>query len=470
MKQLGLIDIGLLILYTLYLTYIALRYYFGKERSDTENFLLAGRSLTLPAFVATTVTTWYGGILGVGEFSYLYGISNWLVFGIPYYLFALIFALFLAKKARRARLYTIPDKLEIEYGRRAGLVGAIYIFLTTVPAGYVLMLGILLEILFGWSLTVSVLIGAFFSLFYVLSGGFRSVVRTDMAQFGLMFGGFALILGIVSFKYGGFSFLNERLPSDHFVWHGGNSTQYIIVWYFLAMSTLVDPTFYQRCYAAASEKIAQRGIFISIGCWILFDFFSTSVGLYSRALLPELANPAQAFPALALEILPPVAKGLFFLALLATIMSTIDSSSFLAAMTIGRDVIWRIRGEKDEKNVPIYTKFGLILTAILTVVMALWFESIIDFWHHIGSVVTPALLIPLAAGFSDDFKMRPKFALASMIASGLISFFWLTTSYLPIPGQTGEYLWSMEPVFPGLILSSALFMIDRFYYQRQTNC
>ena len=60
--------------------------------SETEDYLIAGRAVTLPALVATLVATWYGGILGVGEFSYTYGVANWVVFGLPYYVFALIFA------------------------------------------------------------------------------------------------------------------------------------------------------------------------------------------------------------------------------------------------------------------------------------------------------------------------------------------------------------------------------------------
>ena len=47
------------------------------------DYLLAGRRLTLPAFVATLVTTWYGGILGIGEYAWRFGISTWLVFGVP---------------------------------------------------------------------------------------------------------------------------------------------------------------------------------------------------------------------------------------------------------------------------------------------------------------------------------------------------------------------------------------------------
>jgi len=100
----------------------------GDENRVRTIFLLAGRTLTLPVFVATLVSTWYGGILGVGEYSYRFGISNWVVFGVPYYIFALVFALFLAKKVRATNLFTIPDRLEQAYDKRTAIAGAILTF------------------------------------------------------------------------------------------------------------------------------------------------------------------------------------------------------------------------------------------------------------------------------------------------------------------------------------------------------
>ncbi len=103
--SLSFIDGALIVLYFAAVVYIGLRAA-QKEKTSTDEFLLAGRALTLPMFVATLVSTWYGGILGVGEFSYMYGVSNWVVFGVPYYVFALVFALFLAKRVRATNLTT----------------------------------------------------------------------------------------------------------------------------------------------------------------------------------------------------------------------------------------------------------------------------------------------------------------------------------------------------------------------------
>src|SRR5258707_242510 len=94
---------------------------FWKRQRGTEDYLIASRKLSLPVFVATLVATWYGGILAVGEFTYQSGLANWTTQGLPYYVFAILFALILAPRVRQAGLYTIPDKLAQAYDRKTAL-------------------------------------------------------------------------------------------------------------------------------------------------------------------------------------------------------------------------------------------------------------------------------------------------------------------------------------------------------------
>ncbi len=169
MVHFGLIDSFLIILYFLAVLYIGFRAV-RRSRNESEDFLLAGRTLTLPMFVATLVSTWYGGILGVGEFSYRFGISNWVVFGVPYYFFALIFALFLAKRIRATNHITIPDKLEASYDRRTALLGGMLTFVLITPAAYVLMVGILVQLIFGLDLATSVGLTTLLTICYLYLG------------------------------------------------------------------------------------------------------------------------------------------------------------------------------------------------------------------------------------------------------------------------------------------------------------
>jgi len=297
MVNLSFIDSALILLYFAAVVYVGFRAA-RRQKSDTDEFLLAGRTLTLPMFVATLVSTWYGGILGVGEFSYNFGISNWVVFGVPYYMFALVFALVLAKRIRATNLHTIPDKLEASYDRKTALLGGVLTFLLVTPAAYVLMLGILVQLIFGIDLTTSILLSTFLTVCYLYAGGFRSDVWANAFEFVMMFIGFAMILPFAYAKFGGFDFIAAHVPPLHLSWHGGNTWQYITVWFFIALWTLVDPAFHQRCYAAKDGATARRGILISILFWFCFDFMTSTTGLYARAALPELDKPLFAYPML----------------------------------------------------------------------------------------------------------------------------------------------------------------------------
>jgi SSS family solute:Na+ symporter len=256
-------------------------------------------------------------------------------------------------------------------------------------------------------------------------------------------------------EYGGLEFLRGNLPADHFTWHGGNSGWYVAVWYLIALATLVEPAFYQRCYAVRNVADARRGILISIACWGLFDFLTTSCGLYARAALPQLDNPVASFPALASMILPAGLLGLFVTALLATVMSTIDSYSFIAASTFGRDIVWRFFKTPGDRTTH-YTRWGLLISTVLAVALALFFRSVVDIWHHFGSVGTPALLIPLFTAHVGRRRMPARHAAISMACCGGLSLVWLLSKNL---SPSGGYWLGLEPIFPGILLSIGFYAV-----------
>ncbi len=70
----------------------------------------------------------------------------------------------------------------------------------------------------------------------------------------------------------------------------------MMVWFLIALWTFADPGFHQRCYAAKDSNTAVKGVLISIILWALFDFLTTSTGLFARAVLPGLDNPVLSFP------------------------------------------------------------------------------------------------------------------------------------------------------------------------------
>jgi SSS family solute:Na+ symporter len=440
------------------------------DRSGAIGFLLAGRPLTLPLFVMTLVSTWYGGVLGVGEFTYRYGISNWVMQGLPYYLFAALFAWFLAPRIRATSLISIPDKLEAEYGRGTALLGSVLTLILMTPAPYLLMLGVLMEMLFGWGLVPGIVVAAAASVSYLFTGGFRADVRTDVVEFCFMFAGFGVILPWCVAGYGGLDFLRANLPPLHFTWHGGNGVQYILVWFFIALWTFVDPSFHQRCYAARDERTARNGILVSIAFWFCFDLMTVTTGLYARAILPDLPDPVMAYPLLAERILPPVAKGMFFAGILATIMSTLNTYAFVSGQTLGRDIFLRFTGplygrrsaaapggvppaggadEGDDRQA-FWTRIGLVGALALSIPMAALIPSVIGIWYTVGTVTIPGLIVPVLCAYSGRWSLSPRQAFIAMAGGWIASTGWWIGGLAAGGGAT---LFGIEPIYPGLAVS-----------------
>jgi SSS family solute:Na+ symporter len=456
MMSLAPVDVVILLAYFGGVLFIGFRAGRKSLRGDAVDFLLAGRTLTTPLFVMTLVSTWYGGILGVGEFSYVYGISNWVIQGVPYYIFAMVFAFLLAGKIRETNLATIPDKLHLSYDRKTAVLGSVLTFLLMTPAPYVLMLAVLLQLVSGWPMLLCLVVGTAATTVYLWFGGFRSDVHTDVFEFVLMFLGFAVIIPFAVSAYGGLEFLVSHLPPLHLTWNGGNSLQFIIVWFFIALWTLVDPSFHQRCYAARSGEVARNGILLSIIFWFVFDAMTATAGLYARAALPGLAQPVMAYPLLAEAILPAGAKGFFYVGMLATIMSTLNTLALVSATTLGRDIVWRIRGTPAGGDEQRLIRWGLVVSALFSIALAIAIPSVIRLWYTIGTVIVPGLLVPLVTSYFERMRVRSAYAFCAMLLGWLTSLGWLLAGWSGGIGRTDFYPLGVEPMYPGLVVSIAV--------------
>ncbi len=470
--HLSVIDWSVIVVYFASVVFVGFRAS-RKARSHLDEYLVAGRSITLPVFVATLVSTWYGGILGVGEFSYRYGISNWFIFGVPYYLFAIIFAVFLAPRVHDAKLHTIPDKLRETFGNRTANMGAFLTLFIVTPAPYVLMIGILVEMMFGWSLTASVIFTTIVSIAYLYTGGLHSDVRTNSVEFIMMYIGFSVILPFCYIHYGGLSFIELHVPPGHLTLTGGNSWQYIIAWFFIASLTLVDPVFHQRCYAAKSGKVARNGILVSTLFWLFFDFMTSTTGLYARAILPHLSQPVMSYPALAEVVLPSFVKGLFYVGMLASIMASLESLTFVSAVTIGKDLLFRLlHGDPNTtdagKRTMRYSQIGILVTAVISVVLALLIPSVIQIWYDLGTVFIPGLLIPLMTSYFPRLQVSPRYTFLSMTFGWVTSLLWLLTGLFEGASTRGGYLLNMQPMYPGLLLSLMFYLVGMVGRHRET--
>jgi SSS family solute:Na+ symporter len=440
-------SLDILIIITFFVSLLIIGFISSKKTtSDSTDYLLSGRKVGLFLFVLINVSTWYGGIIGVGEFTYRYGLVSWFTQGLPYYFFALLFALFFAKKIRAASLFTIPDKLNEVYGKKVALISAIIVFVLVSPAPYLLMVASLISLIFNIPIFIALIVGIILSGSYLLKGGFRSNVYADAYQFFVMFLGFIIIVLACLQNFGGISYLHNKLPPDHLSVTGNASPTFIIVWFLIALWTFADPGFHQRSYAAKNGNVAQKGILISIIFWALFDFLTTTTGLYSKAVLPNLDKPVLAFPLLAENILSSGLKGIFYAAMLATIISTLNSFLFLSATTISRDFIFRINKFSEDNKLKYYTVWGIIISGILSIMIAYLIPSVVEIWYTIGSLFIPGIILPVISAYYENFRISKNILIMEMIGAVILSTIWILIK----PNFSNPIIVEIEPMLVGL--------------------
>jgi solute:Na+ symporter, SSS family len=447
------IDLTLILLYIIAILAIG----FSKRSKTTsdDDYLLAARKLSLPAFIMTLVTTWYGAIFGVGEFIFGYGIVGWITQGLFWYIVYFIFAFYFSKKIHDSGHTTVADHMKECVGKKSAAFGSLITFIMTTPAPYVLSLGLFLNMLLGvpllWSLVLSIGISAL----YVWQGGFRSVVRTDILQFIFMFIGFGLLLAFSIASFGGFDFLVNNLPATHLTFTGGLTWQLIFVWGFLAFWTIVDPNFYARCYAAKDSKTAKKGVLYAIFFWFVFDMLTLFTALYARAAFPD-ADPLFSYLTLAEGVLPLFIQGLFLVTLISIIMSTIDSFLFSSSTIIASDILKKKYPNASLKKL---TRIGIFITLVIALVLALSMQSVIGIIYAIGSVGVSALLIPMLLIFFAKNKLHDTTIFTSMLLSALVAGVWMTHGWIHAEYGWPVYLCGLEPMYVGLGMSAVILLL-----------
>lgn len=425
------------------------------RKAGTADYVLAGRALTLPLFVATLVPSFYGGVLGLGEFTWQHGLSNWLVMALPYYVFSGLYAVFFAGRVRLEPGLTMSDHIERAYDGKLAIFSALLIFLLSSPADELLMIGMLLSHFTGMSLGPAMAAGGILALGFIMAGGLRSDVGANLPQFVVMFAGFAVIVPFAWRKLGPPSALAAKLPAGHLSLMGGMTPLRVAAWWLIAVWTIVDPVFHQRCAAARSPREARNGILASIACWAVFDAMTTLVGLYSRAALPGLHRPLMAYPALADALLPAGARGLFFAGLCSSLLAGLQGRALQSSISLGKDALGRWLRAPDARQERL-AKLALVLAGVLGYFLALWVPSVVGLWYLIGSAVIPGLLLPFIGVYFPERRVAPGWALAASAAGFGMSSAWIAAGRIAGAAPLG-----VDPMFPGLLASAAVWAAGR---------
>jgi SSS family solute:Na+ symporter len=159
----------------------------------------------------------------------------------------------------------------------------------------------------------------------------------------------------------------------------------------------------------------------------VFDICTTLIGLYAKAYLPS-AEPLNASLYYCLHILPHGLKGLFLGAVLATILSTLDSFIFISSTTLMYDL--KFMQSKSKLLSHLVTS---LITGIFTFCIVIFYKGNFEMtWRLLKGVFAACIFPPFILSYFKPYFISTRLFTWSCLGVFASMLIWSLIKPLPI--------------------------------------
>ncbi|KHN54251.1 sodium/pantothenate symporter [Pectobacterium fontis] len=448
---------------------------YAYRRRQAGNFLneyfLGGRSMGGFVLAMTLIGTYVSAssFIGGPGAAYKYGLG-WVLLSMIQLPTMLLSLGILGKKfailARRYNAITLNDMLHARYNSPLLVwFASLSLLVAFIGAMAVQFIGgaRLLETAANIPYDIGLLIFGVTIALYTTFGGFRASVLNDAMQGIVMLIGTVILLVGVIYAAGGLHSAVDKLqqidpmlvsPQGS---HGMLSMPFMAsFWVLVCFGVIGLPNTAVRCISYRDSKALHRGIIIGtivIGILMLGMHLAGALG---RAVMPNLTIPDQVLPALMVNVLPPLAAGIFLAAPMAAIMSNINAHLLQASATIIKDLYLSVRPQQihNERRIKIFSSMTTLLLGLLVLLASLRPPEMIIWLNLLAFGGLEAVFLwPLVLGLYWE-RANAAGALSAMF-TGAICYTLLASFNLQLAGY--------HPIVPSLLLSLMAFTIgNRF--------
>jgi len=357
--NLGFLDYAVFIAF--FMVVIGVSVFKSRKGKTSEDFFLAGRSLTWPiigiSLIAANISTEHfvgmagqgAGIAGMAIASYEWMAAVTLV----------IVAIFFLPKFLKTGIFTIPEYLEYRYNPSARAIMAFYtmvIYVGVTIAAVIYSGGLTLQTLFGdlsnpSHLKLGVWTIGIIAAFYTAWGGLKAVACADLFQgSALILGGvitmvvgFVAVGGVGSFFQHNSGKLHMILPSSHEVlpWTALVIGLWIPNFYYWGLNQYIT----QRTLASKSLKQGQLGVIFAAFIKLFIPFIIIFPGIMAFQLygskLTGSGGTDAAYPMLIRNLITPGIRAFIFAAISGAVISSLASMLNSASTIFTMDLFKR---------------------------------------------------------------------------------------------------------------------------------
>lgn len=295
-------------------------------------------------------------------------------------------------------------------------------------------IGVLLHGFTGLPISAGIWISGGVSLFYITIGGLWADLYTDFLQFGVqVVAGIVLFVAVLNHLGGASSLFTlwDQLPAGHSQAFNGPYTPLFLVGIMAAAMLSYNGGTWNlaaRYIGAPSPTSARRSALLSGALYVIWPLFLFFPMWAAPVLLPNLADPTQAYVLLTQKFLPAGLVGLVLASMFAATMSMTTSDTNTISSVITRDILpimSRNYRDMDQRRALRVARWSTLLFTFVTLVVGVKAEEfggilgLIILWF--GALIGP-VSVPMLFGLLPVYRHADSRTAIASILAGFTAF------------------------------------------------
>jgi Na+/proline symporter len=380
---------------------------------------------------------------------------------------------------------TIMDFFQQRYGTLMSVMGTIAQIIGYFgwTAAQIVAGGAILQALLGWDLSVGMVLVAGIVTIYTMAGGLWADTALDFLQMFLTIAGLLIIftgilwsvggldsfIGMAGAQYTDYPFALAPTQQEGYLGYQGTMGwfYYAAAWMAIGFGSIPAQDYLQRTCAAQNENVAVKSTYIAAFLYITFGVLSPFIGMAAySAIGPEIEADQSQFIliSMAMKYLPPVLVALFVAALASALMSTSDSSMLAGATMFTENIVKVFKPDLSDRSQLFLTRIALLLSGVLSLVIALWAETIYELAVLANTCILVGMVAPYVIGMYWK-KANHIGALTSFLSGSLswaaLSVFYYQETLIICEGDLYCSLWDAVYIAsaPAFVISVISFIV-----------
>ncbi len=462
-------NLVLLILALYFLVIIGIGIFYSRRARSTEDFILAGHSLSAPFVCGSVVATWLGGavILGGAREAYVGGFQAivWDPWSPVLTLFFCGF--FMVSMFRRSRFTTAVDFYNARFDKKVGMAALTVSMLAYVSwiSAQLLSLGVIIKVVTGLGLVTSTLLGAGIILTISLAGGLWALSRSDMLAFIILTFVLLTVLPYALASVGGPAAFIENagnvdgMPPFSLFYTNALTTSgepagfagflgllgflyMLAAWFSVAIGDLGGSVLMARALAAKNEVAATRGFVLGGVVYLVLGMIPVIVGMCVFILDANIPAASQddIFPWFVQHHVPQWVAVLFFVAAASAIVSTAGDTVLTAGALLGYTAFRAFKPGSTDRQRLLATRIAMLCFTATGLVVGLAVGDLYNLLVFAGAMAFPTTSAVYVCGLL--WKKANIMGAWASIGAGLAGWVILVFVFLPyVDGETWDAIY-----------------------------